>query len=641
MQRFKIALIIILLPNPILGQHTIEFDKRIKDKVLHDQTGIVLIQTPDEVYGINPETQDIIWEQQAPDQLDFSSYSEIPFTPLVIFDRKPLLSSGLLSNTVGAKGTSRTILNVYNGRILFDSEIKGYKAVNNTLLIPERQAIFVDGVKNGEPVIGFYDYKTGRTLWETSLTSTSVFKTVKSSLFDKEEVALDADKNIFWLKKKFLLKIDSYTGNISYEREGVTSFKISNDGTKIFIFSNQIKLRTLNNESAIEALTTNRLTPIWNTELVVWGGVKQAVIDNEKLVVITSKGFNIIDTEIGRKHWDKSSFLPLIKKIVPIDKGYIVAQDKFLNYVNPNGEKIWEKPVKISLSSDENPIHIFDDSEAVLYITPSQANKVLLTNATNVWEDITLNNKSFITRNLKLKEHPYRIWYDEELKQFPVFSENNFYIFNNQATQAPTVAYTFDFEKAARPNLKITHYGYFLNHKNNFFLFDTAGNVIYSKLYPAVDNTTIFKTSTHWVKRGVKTYTSAIGFTANQINQTFRNIIVSKDIGLFNQVASGVYGSYQSYQNLIGKVTSVNSLDFDSSLQSIFDRIKKGEQEERGILVVVPTSSDTLKIIRLNIATGEEEVLKELEEDRSDFIIDQLENTIYFFSKKDVVIERL
>ncbi|MDY8135911.1 hypothetical protein [Aquimarina sp. 2201CG5-10] len=641
MRKKGLLIIALLITNVLLAQHKIGFSKRIKDKTLNDQTGILLVKTSKNIlYGIDPTQLEILWKQETLEKFDFSSYKEIPFTPLVFFDSKPLISSELLSNTIGTKGKSRTILNVANGNILFDSKTKGYKAVNNTLLIPEQEAIFVDGIKNKSLVIGFYNYKNGKTIWETNLNDANFLKTIKSSLFDQEKVVLDTEKDIFWLKKKYLLKINKETGAIVFRKEGVTSFEMSKDGSTIFIFSNHLKLKKLNNQTVIQALSTKTLEPIWDKESIVWGNVKQSIVDQKMLIVITSKGFNTINMFNGEKQWDKSSFLPLIKKIIPVEDGYLVAQEKFLNHISSQGQKTWENPVKISLSNNENPIHILEDTQSAIYITPSRANKITINNGQKSWEDVILNSNDFVTRNLKLREHPYRIWYDQKHQQFPVYSQGDFYIFSDRSTKAPISLYKFDFERASLPDLTIRDDGYFLNHSNKFYYFDTFGKLVYSKEYSSIQNTSIFNASVYWVKRGVRTYTSAIGFTANQLNQTFKNVIVSKDVGFLNQVASGVYGSYQSYQNVINKVTSINSLEFDSRLKTIFSRVKKSQQENDEILVVVPNDDDTIKIIRLYIDSGQEKMIKQLKSDRSDFIIDQIENIIYFFDNKDVIAEK-
>ena len=82
------------------------------------------------------------------------------------------------------------------------------------------------------------------------------------------------------------------------------------------------------------------------------------------MVVITSKGFNVIDS-LGQKQWKKPELLPLIRKIVPIEKGYLVVQEKELNFVNTKGKKQWKKSVRISLMPNENPIHLFNEGEKV------------------------------------------------------------------------------------------------------------------------------------------------------------------------------------------------------------------------------------------------------------------------------------
>jgi phosphosulfolactate synthase (CoM biosynthesis protein A) len=57
------------------------------------------------------------------------------------------------------------------------------------------------------------------------------------------------------------------------------------------------------------------------------------------MVVITSKGFNIINIKKGTKKWEQSEPLPLIKKIVPVHQGFLVVQDNYLLKINSKGKK--------------------------------------------------------------------------------------------------------------------------------------------------------------------------------------------------------------------------------------------------------------------------------------------------------------
>ena len=60
------------------------------------------------------------------------------------------------------------------------------------------------------------------------------------------------------------------------------------------------------------------------------------------------------------------------------------------------------------------------------------------------------------------------------------------------------------------------------------------------------------------------------------------------------------------------------------------------------MIIVVPNSEDeTNQILRLDIDSGKEENIMVTTNNQSDFIIDQIEEIIYSFGKKTIVITKI
>ena len=126
----------------------------------------------------------------------------------------------------------------------------------------------------------------------------------------------------------------------------------------------------------------------------------------------------------------------------------------------------------------------------------------------------------------------------------------------------------------------------------------------------------------------------------NQIAENLNTVLVSKDLGLLSNVSSGIYGTFKSYQGSIDDLTKLNQFGLDSNLNDIFNRIKKGRKSEGSILIVAPKEEDS-DIIRLDIDSGKDEIIKSVKNNYQNFLIDQIEEQIYFFEKKSLVIEQL
>jgi len=634
----------IMLPVFLTAQQRIGLDYKIKDIFLNLNTGVVLVKTSGALYGLDPEKKNILWKNTTMKKVDFTTSTEVPFSPYVFFEDKPLLSSNFISKTLNTKGVSRTILDVTSGKELFNSKTQGYQAVFNTILLPEQRTILVDGKKDDTFVIALFNFETGQQIWETEI-PVGFFKNAKGSLLNKERVVLDAFQNIFWLKNRQLLKIALENGKFSFEQDGITSITLNEKGSELFVTTNAVKAKRLNQETTIYALDTQTLDTVWPTSVKVLGAIVDTHLDQSSLVVTTSKGFTIIDTKTGETAWKKSAALPLIRKIIPVSDGdgYMIVQENFLTKVNSQGKVSWRDKLKITYSNKENPVYVLDDAEHALFITPSRANRVVINSGKKIWpEDLILFDADYINRNLKLKLPQQQVWYNPENEQFPVYSGDTFFIFNNKDTIPPKPLYQFNFGRKL-PSLSIRKNGYFMSLDNNYYYFDDTGTLIYTKEYPLVDSGSFvkrsFQGSLYWLKRSLQIAKATILFAPNQINQGFRNTIVSNNLGNLGDVFSTIYGTYRSYKLSLQSVTDFN-IDVDSSLKYVFMRMARKMKNENVKIISVPVN-ENIEIRSFPIDTGNEVVLKTLEKRKGKLIIDEIEQVLYFYKGSAMYIEQL
>lgn len=621
-----------------IGQEKITLKNPVKDNIINTYTGMLLVRTGKTLHGISPQSKTVQWQNDNLGKVNFSSYKEIPYSPLVVFEDKPIINSKLLSNTVNAKGTSRTILNVVDGKVLFDSEEIGFKSVNQTLFIPDHKAILVDGILEKEMAIALYGYQDHRMVWKTNLTDSNFFKDLKGTLFNKEKVLLDKDQNVFWLKNNCLLKINGRTGEIMFQKNEVESISMNRTKNMVYVFSKAGEIEKLKRATDIMAYAAKDMTHLWSEPTRIQGTIKEIAFDSQKMITITSTGFNIIDTE-GKKQWPQMTSLPLIKKIVPVPRGFLVVQEKFLSLIGDDGKKVWAKPLKISLSNDEAPVHLFESDKSAIYVTPSRANKITISNGQKLWDDVILNDADFISRNLKLSIPTYRIWFDSIAKQYPVYSQNKLYLINTTSKNTPKSQYAFDFGRSL-PKMKIFEYGYFMENDNTFFLFERSGALVYEKKFLSNKSSSLLGETFYYVKRGFGTYRAATGFIHNQVAENISSTIAKGNLGLLTNFGSTVYGSYKIYQDPKKIISNLEELGLSSGLEAVFKRIKKGKEGEDTTIIVAPQEDETASIIRLHIPTGKEDLLKQIAS-KASFVIDQVENLIYSFNGKEIQIERL
>ena len=116
--------------------------------------------------------------------------------------------------------------------------------------------------------------------------------------------------------------------------------------------------------------------------------------------------------------------------------------------------------------------------------------------------------------------------------------------------------------------------------------------------------------------------------------------MASGNLGVLTNIGSGIYGSYQLYQNPRSVVSNLEELGFDSGLRNVFKRIQKGKDGQDSMLIVAPKEDGTKEVIRLQLPTGNVESLRQLGKERK-FVIDQIENVIYLYAKNSIRIEQL
>ena len=638
MNRYIWALVVVCMHFEVLCQEKIMLQNAVKDKIINTHTGMLLVRTVKGLYGISPESQSVLWERETLGKVDFSSYKEIPYSPLVIFEDKPIINSKLLSNTVNAKGTSRIILNAVNGKVLFNSEAVGFKSVNRTLFIPDHNALLVDGILEKEMAVALYSYQDQEILWKTNLTDSNFFKNLKGTLFKKEKIVLDKAQNVFWLRNNHLLNIDGRSGHIRYQKSNIESIALNDTKEIIYVFTRAGEVDKLKRATEIMAYSVKEMLPMWSAPVNILGAIREVAFEKQKLIAITSTGFNIIDGK-GEKQWPEMASLPLIKKIIPVKQGFLVVQEKFLTLTGSDGQKVWRNPIKISLSNDETPVYLFESDTSVVYLTPSRANKVTISQGEKLWDDVILNNADFISRNLRLNEPLYRVWSDSIAQQYPIYSNNELYVLHEKLKEAPKPLHEFEFGKTL-PNLNIGDYGYFMENDNNYFLFNRSGELVYEKKYHSVKRTSFFGATYYYLKRGFRTYRAATNFIYNQVVENAGSAVASGNLGILTSLGSAVYGSYQIYQNPEKIISNVEELGLDpGGLKAVFKRIQKGKDGEDSLLIVAPKENGSASILRLHIPTGNEDILKQMDANDS-FVIDQVEQMIYSFKGKEILIER-
>jgi outer membrane protein assembly factor BamB len=634
--KILLNLSLLLLTLLLQAQEDIKLKGRILAKVVNEQTGTLMVATSKATYGISASTHQLLWKIKKLRKVDFSSYTEIANSSYVIFETRQLINSKLLSGALNTQGASVILMDINTGEMLFDSKEAGYKSVNKTLIMPDNKSILVNGVKNRELTLGKFECQSGKQLWETPLDKNSFLDAVKRNLLGKEKVFLDKNDNILWFNYGQFVKINSNSGEILYEMKDLSNIEYENQKNILFIFTDKLKAAKLTQETAVYASDATTLKPVWKDTLRIYGNITNTAIDANKLIAVTSKGFNVIDIDTGLKQWDKTETLPLIKKIIPTDKGYLVAQEQYLISIDQAGQKRWNNEVKISKTDDNGIIHLEEKQNHILSITPSFMHKVDAKTGANIWkEPLVLNSATYLDRSLKISQNRYQVWFDKAADKYLVFSNNLMYAVKPTDTLEAQLLHSFESDRI--PNVEIRKNGYFVFQKNNFHFFEKNGVMKYEKKYASANSASFFGKTKDFGERGFDTYKATLLFIPNQINNTFKSVLVSTNLGFVTSATSSIYGNYQSYMSIYDNLTNVNSIAVGSNLEGMLRRTEKGKKNDSSLILVIPEEAQ-IKVVELFKDSGEEKHLKTITTESKDFVIDQVEKILYLFEKNKLVV---
>ena len=95
----RVLLLITCYSSFVFSQNKIELKSKIEGQVVNGYTGTLVVKTKKALYGIDPLTKKVSWENGDLKGIDLSEYQEIPYTPLCVFTENPFIKSKALSNT--------------------------------------------------------------------------------------------------------------------------------------------------------------------------------------------------------------------------------------------------------------------------------------------------------------------------------------------------------------------------------------------------------------------------------------------------------------------------------------------------------------------------------------------------------------
>ncbi|NBC57158.1 MAG: hypothetical protein GVY05_02585, partial [Bacteroidetes bacterium] len=632
-----IFIIFILSSFTFTAQNKIDIKGKVKAKIINKQTGSLLLATSKATYGISSNNQTIAWKKNKLRKIDLSSYTEFYNSDRIIFKKKTLINSNLISRLFNTKGSSYQIINVENGDIEFDSHEFGYKSVLNLETYPKDHSVLFIGIKKKNIFLCHYNLKDKSNFWEVKLGKSNILNAAKSYFTGSSVFFKNESGDIISLFDSNLKKIKTENGVVLNEINGVKTIEYQYKNDNLFLVSKSISIKNVNQANSVFAYKSYDMTPLWNDSIPVFGNVTKTLIYDNKFIAVTPAGFDVIDTKKAKKLWTKTDKYPLIETVIPShDNNYYVIQDQFLTKVDSSGQKDWNKPVKIFKSDDFGAYFIEQDRDHILSITPSFIHKINSKTGENLWDKpITLNNSSYAERSVNLSTNTYKVWYDQKNQSFMVFSNGDLYFEKIRDSLKPKLIKKFKSQNI--PNLEIRDTGYFFKQQNNFAFFDKCGQKAYDTTLTKFVKTKFINETKKYGKKGFDVYKSTLGIIPKQINNIFKNVLVSTDMGFLSNTTSTVYGNYHNYNSLYQEATKIPAVDISSYLEDTFKTKGSGRLSDDEFIFATP-KDEGIQFKSLKKETGDITNLKFVKLESKDLIIDQSLNVIYVFGKRKIWI---
>ena len=288
-------------------------------KVLWQQItplGNLVVNTREALIGVDTQTGETMWTLQELGNLQEDSYGIVPTTFFVEITR----------------GDRITVVDAWEGKILFDSEAAGIKNVLSKNILYRGGAMLIYGFQPGlKPIMGCYSISTGQELWtnENIFSKDGEKKSGFGSFVQAAQISADQSEqggNAFELiepdERSFIIatvngifKIETNTGNNLWSADipqpkGAQStsqeYKLIQAPGPDFYFAKSNFIQAMDIESGAE---------VWPTPVKINGIVDRVITHESGLIIlpkidpnnnIAAPKANLVNYETGETYWGKN-----------------------------------------------------------------------------------------------------------------------------------------------------------------------------------------------------------------------------------------------------------------------------------------------------------------------------------------------
>lgn len=456
----------LLLPlNTIAQENTPKWKIELDNKAQWMRilpTGNVLVSTNLSLHCINPQTQQIIWENKDVGTVEEESFVEITGSPYAMYES---------TNGLKAFKTQTAIVDIISGRVVYSTQGSNISIREKTVL-PELGAILLEIKQDKKVMLNLVEVESGKERWRMDLPdrktgiSLGALKQSISSAFTASPV-VDSENNILFPDEKILKRLDARTGKVLWQNENEKSvgrLTFSDDGATVFVGSGK----------RIKAITVADGKEIWKDPLKISSEFKMFIPSSDnQMYVVTEFSITKIDYLTGKQTWKKAyDFARPFQSLRFTESGMLIfgsdEKTSAFEYVSFAGTEIWKRPY-----TTDRPVVSFElTPRGLLFANEEEANMIdLKTGDDTIWK-----------KRIKLKGRPVT-YIDNSLAL--IYAEKRLYRVNLENLQYELVNEDIQFKGADEDaqRIEVLKTGYLLSSQQNLVLVGTDGKIIYSRYY--------------------------------------------------------------------------------------------------------------------------------------------------------------
>ena len=494
----SILVLLVLCPFFLLAQVELKWNKQLPTDIIWQEVtalGNLIVNSREELIGIDTETGNIIWGSRAFGNLNRAAFEELPNSPFFTMTT---------DNTLH-------MIDQFSGKEVFNSANAGLSDIASYFLLYNSDAILVAGKSaNGQPLMVAVKMSDGSLIWSLD---EEFGRIIAANELDNQELLIvtlfnnyklnATSGDIIWKKSNskeaaqvekmgnFGALLKKAAENLSQEMDIRLEF-YQPDGSDVFYLGSQQERQsamttssgtTVSYSNHYNAYSIEDGSLVWEDELQMNGALGQLSFLEQGILVLPDNGnrtkINLFDYKTQQGLWGKKGKGIAIKGGVYdyLDSGQGIllvsrtANNDFLNFLDPNAGAItFDKPVKV----DGTVVGIVPMDNSILYITTTSMNILDHHNGILKWK------KSIKTHPDLTAEHNGKIYaFDYKSGLLKVVDRKS-----EQLTDLSTQTLRFEGNEAPT-KMEIMEDGIFIHSDQNVAKFNFDGSLNFQKYYPA------------------------------------------------------------------------------------------------------------------------------------------------------------